>query len=318
MEKTMDYNLAFFQEVFREFSASTVRKIPGVWIVDSHRPGPVIGLTVMTHGNEPSGLAMYHYFRHIYGLDKKLQRGVVYFILNNVKAAEQYLRAATRGDDEAKRRAQFVDINMNRLPSRALARSHDRRYEIRRARELRPIWGKLEYALDIHSTTESTRPMIIALARSGIKAISRFPIKTVITNIDAVQAGRPACYFYGKERAVVYAIETGGHELKSSFRCAITCGKTFLALLGLIPRGKLAKRKGQVKYRVFDSVWFPNGSYELARKLKNFQPIPKGTILARGDKKPIVAETNCYALMPPRTKKPATVTEEVLFLAHKA
>ena len=304
-----------FQKAFKELSRSTVAGIPGVWVVESGKPGPAVGITVMTHGNEPSGLAVYHYFRHIYRLNDRIQRGSIYFVLNNPGATRKYLVAVAERDEKKKKEARFVDVNMNRLPNDTLSLSRSKKYEIRRARALRPIWDRLEYALDIHSVREHRIPaMIIALRRSALGLVSRFPIKTIISSIDDVQAGKPACYFFGRKRGEVYGIEAGSHEAKSSFRRAITCTRTFLGLLGVISPAHLPLAQDQVEYRVFDAVWFPDESYELTRKIKSFQPIKRGEVLARGNGKPIIAKTDCYALMPPRGKKPVNITEEVMFL----
>lgn len=299
---------------FEELNSSVTGKANGVWHAHSKKPGPIVGITIFTHGNEPSGLAAYHYFRHTYQLESRIQRGDVYFVLNNQKAAKQYFTAVVASDENAKLRARFVDINMNRLPDNPFSDDSDKRYEIRRARELRNIWAQFQYALDIHSTSQPTRPMIIALTRSDVKMVSRFPITTVVSNIDAVQSGKPACYFYGERKAVVYGIEVGSHEVKYSLRRAITCTRTFLALLDMIPKGKLSQVRDQVEYEVFNSVWFPNASYALTRSLKNFEFIHKGRCLATGNKQSVIASMDCYALMPPQGKKPASLKEEVLFL----
>ncbi|HEY4509492.1 MAG TPA: succinylglutamate desuccinylase/aspartoacylase family protein [Candidatus Paceibacterota bacterium] len=301
---------------FQELNNSVVDGVPGVWVVHSKQPGPVVGITMLTHGNEPSGLATYHYFRHLYQLEHRLKRGSVYFVLNNPEAAKRYFTAVAIADENAKRRARFVDVNMNRLPDDPFSGDNDQRYEVKRARVLRGIWARFQYALDIHSTIQTTRPMIIKLARSDMKMISRFPISTVISNIDAVQSGKPACYFYGGQRSQVYGIETGGHEVKRSLQRAVMCTRTFLALLNLIPVNRLPGLKDQVEYRVFDSIWFPDASYELTRALKDFGVIHKGQLLARGDGQSLTAGTDCCALMVPRRKKATNIDEEVFFLTR--
>lgn len=301
---------------FHELNSSVRDGVPGVWAVHSGNPGPVVGITVLTHGNEPSGLAAYHYFRHTYQLEHRLRRGSVYFVLNNPEAARRYFAAVAIADENAKRHARFIDINMNRLPDDPFSENNDQRYELKRARALREIWARFQYALDIHSTDQSTRPMIIKLARSNMKLISRFPISTIISNIDSIQSGKPACYFYGGKKSQVYGIEAGGHEVKRSLQRAITCTRTFLALLDLISVNRLPKVKDQIEYRVFDSVWFPNTSYELTRTLREFEVIHKGQLLATGDGQPITASTDCRVLMAPHGKKPTYITEEVIFLAQ--
>lgn len=301
---------------FDELTGSSVDGVAGVWVVHSKNPGPVVGVTVLTHGNEPSGLAAYHYFRHVYQLERRLQQSSVYFVLSNPEAAKRYFEAVATADESAKRRARFVDINMNRLPDDPFDGNNDQYYEIQRARALQGIWARFQYALDIHSTDQLTRPMVIKLARSDMDMISRFPISTVISNIDAVQSGKPACYFYGGQKSQVYGIEVGDHEAKRSLQRAITCVRTFLTLLGLIPANRLPEIRDQIEYQVFDSVWFPNASYELIRPLREFEMIQEGQLLATGNGQPIMASTDCCALMVPTGKKPTSINEEILFLAQ--
>ena len=314
MVKMATKKLAVPRSAFKELSASFVNNVPGVWVADSGKSGPIVGITVSTHGNEPSGLFAYHYFRHDYNLQQQLLRGKVYFVLNNIKASARYFAAK---NEDTRKRAREVDINMNRLPNSTFSLKDDSRYEIQRAQELKKIWDRFDYALDIHSMTQNAAPMIVSLTRSDIRMVARFPIDTIISNIDAVQKGKPTSYFYGKKKAMVYGIETGSHEFASSFDVSIACTMTFLALCGVISQKGLAKKRSHTKYRVFDSVWFQDKSYELTRVFKTFHSVKKGEIIARGNGTPIVARENCYSLFAPDGTKPKNITDEVLFLAHK-
>lgn len=300
---------------FTEITRNSEKGIRGVWVARAPKPGPIVGITIMTHGNEPSGLAAYWYFRHVYELKKKLKRGTVYFVLNNIEAGKRYFAAQS---NEAKKKTRFVDINMNRLPTDTFARTRDRRYEVRRARELRKIWAEFQYGLDIHSTGQATKPMIVKLKRSKMDLVARFPVTTVISNIDAIQKGKPASHFYGNGRAAVYGIEVGGHETPGALPRAIRCTKIFLASLRMIPKSVPKKNRHQVEYRVFGSVWFPNASYKLVRPLKNFQRIREGQLIARGNGKPIAVPADSYVLMAPKGKKKSRIEEEVIFLAQRS
>lgn len=300
---------------FRELSRSSEGGIRGVWVVSAPKPGPAVGITLMTHGNEPSGLAAYRYFRHVYGLQKKMKRGTVYFVLNNIAAGKRYFAAK---NDAAKRKTRFVNVNMNRLPLDTMARRNDARYEIRRARELGKIWGKFQYGLDIHSTGQPTKPMIVKLARSKKDLVTRFPIATVISNIDVIQKGKPAPHFYGNGRAAVCGVEVGGHETPGAFPRAIRCVKIFLASLRIIADPIPKRNSRQIEYRVFQSIWFPDTSYELVKPLKNFSRVCKGQLIARGNGKPIVLSANGHVLMAPKGKKKPSIEEEVFFLARRS
>ena len=302
---------------FRELCRSQVSGCRGVWAAHSRVPGPRVGITIMTHGNEPSGLAVYQYLRHKWKLEERLLRGSVYFILNNIAAAGRYLAIATSDDEVEKRKTRFVDLNMNRLPEDVYQRQGDQRYEVLRTRELGYAWDRLDYGLDIHSTSQDTPPMVIALARSDKRMVVRFPIEIVISNIDAVQQGKPASYFYGSQTAQVYGIEAGAHENESSFHMATVCTLSFLSALGFLPPGEMAEPVSQTEYRIFDSLLFPDGSYQLAKVFADFEPVSRGQVLAVGDGGPLSADRDCFVLMGPKTVKPTTIAEEVLFFADK-
>lgn len=307
------------EAAFLELDQNEVDGVRGVWKVDSGKPGPVVGITVGTHGNEPVGIAAYHHFRHVYKLEEKLRRGTVIFVLNNPEAMRAYFAAVAVNDEKAKVKARQVNVNMNRLPESVFEEAAHGRYEIARAQELKSTWAQFDYALDIHSTLATTTPMIITTKNSQLEMISRFPIKTVIANIDVVQTGKPASFFYGNENTQAYGIEAGQHEARSSFSRAVTCTRMFLSFLGVIPRGKLARKKTQIVYEVFGSVLFPNSSYELTTILKPFAPVQEGQELATGDQGPILAKTTGVALMPMPFKKPPIPPPfcgEIMFFAH--
>lgn len=284
----------------------------GVWMLDSGAPGPVVGITVGTHGNEPAGLAVYNEFRRRHAWN--IQKGTVIFVLNNPAAMRRYFEALDAGDDQGKIQARFTDLNMNRLPD--VLSKDDARYEVRRAYELQRIWARFDYALDIHSTLSNTLPMVVALDRSDTGMVRRFPIETVLAGIEKVQSGKPACYFYGDGRAAVYGIEAGGHEASETFPRAVTCAETFLAKLGVIDREHLAPKREQRVYRVFDAVRYPDAGYELVKPIQNFELITKGQVIANGSQGPIVAPADCCALMPQPGVKPIRWNEEIMFLAH--
>lgn len=156
---------------FDFIKSSRYEGINGVLFINSGVPGPILGITMQTHGNEPSGLATLWHFRHNFNLGANLQKGSVFFIINNIQATENYFSALNMDDGEeketAKRRARFADCNMNRLPEETLELSNDARYEVRRAQELRPVWQKLEVAIDIHSVLQKSPPDACCLRKTA-------------------------------------------------------------------------------------------------------------------------------------------------------
>jgi|SRR3989344_1214683 len=298
-----------------------IEGVKGVWHVDSGNPGPVLGITIHTHGNEPSGLAALWYFRNQFDLRKNLKRGSMFFVLNNMRATEQYFTAINVADlDERERqktKARFCDVNMNRLPSNAPNIVGDGRYEIIRTQELRPIWQKFEVAFDIHSVSKKSGPMIIACGGLQPDLIRGFPVDTIITNIEKIQVDKPAVSFYGGEDSIrTLAIEAGSHEDDSSLRCSIACTMALLQNLGLIEGQNDAIPREYKEYFVDGSVILFDASYEMVKVFEMFEPIKQGQILARCGKDQIIATFDGHALMGRPTTKPDFLNEEMLFLSR--
>ena len=90
-------------KLFSIIKESRYKGVAGVICLDSNKPGPVVGVTICTHGNEPCGLALVNEL-------KKPSKGKVVICLNNLKATENYFLATTETEEIETR---FIDINMN-------------------------------------------------------------------------------------------------------------------------------------------------------------------------------------------------------------
>lgn len=294
--------------------------VRGVIRIKAARPGPTLGITVCTHGNEPSGLAAARYLLEELDVRRKLQRGTLYLVVNNLRAAEKYLKART---DDARKRARYIDVNMNRLPERTPALAGDSRYEVRRARELLPIWRQFDIGLDIHSMSQRAEPMIITRGTSFHRALFRgFPIEAVLSNIDRVQIGAPAFAFYGRKgrNIPVFEIESGSHRSPDSFRRAAHCAHALLRNLRMLPGRPEPVVSKYRKYAIADSVVFPNRTFRLVKKgIRNFTVILRGTELARGMLKGkatiIRARFDGHVFFCDAKARPANIKEEVMFLS---
>lgn len=309
---------------YESIRCATYNGIHGVWYADSDKPGPVLGITILTHGNEPSGLAALWYMRHCIDVAATLQKGSVFFVLNNTKAAEAYFAALSIVDEDkretTKRLARLHHHNMNRLPGDTLELKGDTRFEIYRAQELRPIWRLFDVGLDIHSTLQTSDPMIIACDGFDERLIKGFPIDIVITNIDRVQLGKPAISFYGTPGSVsVIGIEAGSHEDPQSVACAIRCARALMENLGMLAReGSTAQQPAQASHEYFvdGSVVLPDASYSLVKVFDMFEPIKRGQVLARGNGPDIAAPFDGHSLLGHHKLKPDFLGEEMMFLSY--
>ena len=59
-----------FRGIFDRLTTSTSNGVHGVMAINSGNPGPVLGITACTHGNEPSGLAVFDYLLNDIHIEK--------------------------------------------------------------------------------------------------------------------------------------------------------------------------------------------------------------------------------------------------------
>lgn len=301
------------QRVFNQLVSSEFEGVRGVIYLKGEKSGPVVGITICTHGNEPAGLAaadflLTHFENH------SLESGELYLVLNNIEATRSYVSASS---EEEKAKARYVDINLNRLPENVFENRDETRYEILRARELMPIWKRFTIGLDIHSTSQDAEPMLISIGESlRLEHIHGFPIQKLITNIDAVMKDYGVSEFFGDGTGEAYGIECGGHEVETSFSRAILCTKKLLQNLEMLPQDSTLSSQTFEEYIVRDAIFFPNDSYVLTRIFKNFEEVPAGTVLAQGSEGDIAVRVKSHTLFAPNTVRPIHKGEEILFLTE--
>ncbi|MEN9614455.1 MAG: hypothetical protein RLZZ347_762 [Candidatus Parcubacteria bacterium] len=319
MKDIPTFSREIFAEAFKALMQSNTYGLSGVHEINSGKPGPTIGITLHTHGNEPSGLAIFHYFTQIEPLNQKLKAGRVLFVLNNIKATAKYLDATDR---EGRENSRFIDVNMNRLPPDLDACGRCG-YEIQRSIELIPVWKQFQIALDIHSTTQPCPPMIIALPHFNRSLVQGIPAQTILSNITSVQIGKPAISFYGQSEVerCMFGIETGSHESQDSFVCGITSVEALLVNTGVLERQDVSQKPVPITYLdywVDASVIFPDTTYSLTKIFGSFDRINKGEILATGDGANIEMPFDGHTLFCRNKTKPTDLSEEILFLAKPA
>jgi predicted deacylase len=293
--------------------------IPGVICIDTGRPGPVVGITACTHANEPSGLYVLDYLLNEFDIQKKMLSGKLFLVINNLAGVKKYFEAKS---EEEKQRARFLDVNMNRLPENVLSLVGDALpYELRRVQELYPLYATWDYALDIHSTTQESEPIMILGGTLERALLKNIPAPNIIASIDKIQIGVPAFHFFGGvDRSIpIIELESGSHENPLSFAVAIQSTLAFLANTGAIPHliGAAHEPKQYNYYEIIDSVVLPNESYVLVRPFKMWEFISANTLLARGDQADIFSATEGHVIMPPKGICPSNYQEEVFFLSRR-
>lgn len=311
---------AELREEFRFISRSKYQGVPGVFVFDSGCKGPTVGVTIHTHGNEPSGLAALWYLRNKFRLWEKLLCGRVVFVLNNLKATSRYFRAKSQKEKEATR---FCDLNMNRLPPDMCARKMSKQYEIKRALDLLPVWQCFDAALDIHSEANvRSEPMIIEVKsdRRIARLIRKFPIGLRLSDVERFQLQKPMLAFCGnpKKRIPAVGIETGSHEELSSFCVASQCVLLFIAGNGLLNYGGELPAVERISYRFNGRILFPDSSWKLVKIFKRFEQVKRGQLLARNlEGCELRSPVSASVIFPPIGLVKANIADEVMFLAKK-
>ncbi len=299
-------------ETFEKIKNIKHEGVRGVLRFDSGNSGPALGITIQTHGNEPSGLAVLWYFLNISPIQELLQKGSIFFVINNIKATEKYFLAKT---DEERQASRFIDVNFNRLPKDVMTCNDDTNYEVCRAQKLKKIWQNFDVGLDVHSTAQDSKPMIIAINKFEKELVKGFPIEIIISNIENIQIGIPPTVFYGGKRTIpVICIEAGTHERDDSFKTAITCVLRLMQNLQMTSCDKKMISKQEYSlYEVVDSLVFPDDSYFLSKIYPMFTSVSKGDIIGVGNNGSIYAPVSGCTVFGPKQVKPNNIKEEVLF-----
>lgn len=123
-----------------------------VWTYAANRAGPHVLLQALTHGNEVCGAIALDWL-----LDTGFRplRGTLSVCFANVAA----YRAFDGADPFASR---CVDEDFNRLWTADVLDSPRKSAELDRARELRPLYDRIDYLLDLHSMTDPCPPLAMA------------------------------------------------------------------------------------------------------------------------------------------------------------
>jgi predicted deacylase len=290
--------------------------IAGVISIQGTEPGPIVGISILTHGNEPAGLAAAWYLLTQIPIRNLILKGKIVFILNNMEASGRYLQAT---DEEVRKACRYVDINMNRLPNKNLSGST---YEEKRAQELLPLWKTLDYALDIHSTIQDSRPMVILGNGPERDALARqLGIPILLGNMLNVQSGFPVIAFYGNAGTSTLGIEAGGHTHPETMVRAIHATAKFLYAVGVLPNiaPLLAETEGAPeRFNIYGKIILNHTEGQLAKVFKDFEPFQKGDLLALEPGHEHRADRDGYALFGPPQTKVMYPGEEILFLLERA
>ena len=118
---------------------------------DSGVAGPDAMINAVIHGNEISGaIALDYLFKHAI----RPSRGRLTLAFVNPEAYRRF-------DPANPTRFRFVDEDMNRLWTRERLDGPEDSVELRRARELRPLYDRVDHLLDVHSMGTDSEPILL-------------------------------------------------------------------------------------------------------------------------------------------------------------
>lgn len=295
-------------QCFRYLSSQVFQGIQGVLCLDSGVEGPTAGLTLCTHGDEVVGLGLVEHLEHI-----RPERGRLLLILNNMAATAAYFAGTAH--------ARYLERNMNRLPARL---EGCYALETRRARELQPLWQKLDAgSLDIHSTSCDFPPLLVVKAgtlRRFAPSFHALPVEAMVTGIIKHFTGYPAIQFYAAS-APHAILECGQHHCPNGPKLLLTAVQQWLHNIGLKTAPAEAVRAAihsPKHYAVFQPVWLPDTgeTFHYREPIAPFAKLKKGQVVAEGSNGTLFkCPDEGYAMMAPAPGKPLPTTEEFFFLA---
>jgi len=280
--------------------------VPFVWTFRASRPGPHVLVQALTHGNEVCGaIALDWALRE--GL--RPTKGTLTLVFANVAAYRRFDAA----DPFASR---CVDEDFNRLWSAGVLDGPRDSAELRRARELRPLYDRVDYLLDLHSMSEPCPPLAMAgLRRKGL-ALARdlgAPEHVVIDG-GHVSGRRLRDYaFFDDEddpRAALL-VECGQHWEPSAPRVAIQSVLRFLRRFAMAEQRLLdamlekEPATAQKLIEVTTTVTIRSEEFAFAFPVSGLQTIPvRGTTYAVDGGTPIrTPHDDCVLIMPTRRPK---------------
>jgi predicted deacylase len=280
--------------------------LPYVWTFAASRRGPHLIVQALTHGNEVCGAIVLDW-----ALREKLRptRGTLTLAFANVAAYRRF--DAT--DPFASR---CVDEDFNRLWSPEVLDGSRDSVELRRARELRPLYDRADYLLDLHSMSEPCPPLAMAgQRRKGLELARAVGAPQHIVIDGGHAAGRRLRdYTFFDEEAdprTALLVECGQHWEAASPTVAAQAMLRFLRHFGMVEPHVLEASlereppPPQKLIEVTTTVTIRSDEFTFALPVQGLQTIPvQGTTYAFDGGTPIrTPHDDCVLIMPTRKPK---------------
>ncbi|MBP0491511.1 succinylglutamate desuccinylase/aspartoacylase domain-containing protein [Pararoseomonas indoligenes] len=278
--------------------------IPGVWHLDSGRPGPRVVIVSLMHGNEFQGASVLARWLRA-GL--RPARGALTLVFAN-------LDAFSRFDPADPTLSRYVDEDLNRVWSPALLDGGRDSLEMRRARALRPVVEAAEVLLDLHSMLWPSDPVMIVGRDPAALALARAAGAPPPIVVDGMRPEGPrlidhAPFAVPGTGRLALLVEAGQHWEPETEMVAEACASGLLRALGMLPPAAPvgSEARGEVWTEVWPEVWTVSGCVVAAsrgfcftRPFRGGAVIPRaGTLIARdGEAEIRTPHDDCMLVMP--------------------
>jgi predicted deacylase len=278
--------------------------VPYVWTFASARAGPHVLVQALTHGNEVCGaIALERLLR------ERLRpvQGTLSLAFANVAAYQRFDPA----DPFASR---CVDEDFNRLWTTAVLDSQRTSVELVRARELRPLYDRVDYLLDLHSMSEPCLPLAMAgVHAKGIELARAIGMpEHVIVDRGHASGKRLRDYSFfddPHDPRNALLVECGQHWEAAAPEVARQAVLRFLQHFGMLEdaleRELTPKPARQHFIEVTTTVTIATDDFRFTRPVRGLQTIrDAGTVYATDGGTPIsTPHDDCVLIMPTRRPK---------------
>ena len=308
MAESSPAQLPPIEVAFPELSAHAAGNtgVAYAWSFAARRPGPHVVLQALTHGNEVCGAIALDW-----ALREKLRptRGRLTMIFANVAAYRKFDRA----DPFSSR---CVDEDFNRLWSAAVLDGPRESVELKRARELRPLYDRADYLLDLHSMSEPCPALAMAgLRRKGLELARAIGAPQYVIIDGGHSAGRRlrdyAFFDDAEDPRTALLIECGQHWERAAPQVAKQSVLRFLRHFDMIDSALLdanldaSPLAPQKLVEVTTTVTIGSDEFAFTMPVKALQTIARaGTIYAiDGGTEIRTPHDDCVLIMPTRRPK---------------
>ena len=280
--------------------------VPWAWTFASALPGPHVLIQALTHGNEVCGAI---------AVDRLL-RGVVRPVRGKLSLVFANVVAYQRFDAANPFVSRCVDEDFNRLWTAAVLDGPRDSLELRRARELRPLYDSVDYLLDLHSMSEPCPPLAMAgTRRKGLDLARAIALPSQVIVDGGHVAGRRlrdyAFFDDADDPRNALLVECGQHWEKAAPEVAWQASLRFLRHFGLL-EAAIAKRElsplpsePQQVIEVTTTVTITTDAFRFTQPVHGLQTIAHaGTVYAIDGDAPVrTPHDNCVLIMPTRRPK---------------